>query len=122
MERAIYISSINRVKTGEKRPDNFLIKFNPPLKVNPIKNHFLAIDRLTMTYSWIISEAVTIIIQPNTVMTEELIRILSLSKMECIHILISTITFISIWRIKIITQLIKEVIKYFTSTSILLLE
>ena len=52
MERAIHISSINRVKTGENRPDNFLIKFNPPLKVDPIKNHFLAIDRLTMTYSW----------------------------------------------------------------------
>ena len=52
MERAIHISSINRVKTGENRPDNFLIKFNPPLKVDPIKNHFLAIDRLTITYSW----------------------------------------------------------------------
>ena len=52
MERAIHISSINREKTGENRPDNFLIKFNPPLKLDPIKKHSLAIDRLTMTYSW----------------------------------------------------------------------
>ena len=52
MERAIHISSINRVKTGENRTDNFLVRFNPPLKVDPIKNHFLSIDRLTMTYSW----------------------------------------------------------------------
>ena len=52
MERAIHISSINREKTGENRPDNFLIKFNLPLKLDPIKKHSLAIDRLTMTYSW----------------------------------------------------------------------
>ena len=52
MERAIHISSINREKTGESRPDNFLIKFNPPLKLDPEIKHSLAIDRLTMTYSW----------------------------------------------------------------------
>ena len=52
MERAIHISSIKREKTGENRPDNFLIKFNPSLKLNPENKHFLAIDRLTMTYSW----------------------------------------------------------------------
>ena len=51
MERAIHISSINREKTGENRPDNFLIKFNPPLKLDPELKHSLAIDRLTMTYS-----------------------------------------------------------------------
>ena len=51
MERAIHISSINRQKTGENRPDNFLIKFNPPLNLDPEMNHSLAIDRLTMTYS-----------------------------------------------------------------------
>ena len=49
MERAIHISSIKREKTGENRPDNFLIKFNPSLKLDPEKKHFLAIDRLTMT-------------------------------------------------------------------------
>ena len=52
MERARHISSINREKTGENRPDNFLIKFNPPLNLNPDMKHSLAIDRLTMTYSW----------------------------------------------------------------------
>ena len=52
METAIHISSINREKTGEKRPDNFLIKFKPPLKLDPEMKHSLAIDRLTMTYSW----------------------------------------------------------------------
>ena len=52
MERAIHISSINREKTGENRPDNFLIKFNPPLNLNPEMKHSLAIDRSTMTYSW----------------------------------------------------------------------
>ena len=52
MERAIHISSMNREKTGENRPDNFLIKFNPPLKLDPEMKHSLAIDRLTTTYSW----------------------------------------------------------------------
>ena len=52
MERAIHISSINREKTGENRPDNFLIKFNPALKLDREMQHSLAIDRLTMTYSW----------------------------------------------------------------------
>ena len=52
MERAIHISSINREKTGENRPHNFLIKFNPPLKLDRELKHSLAIDRLTMTYSW----------------------------------------------------------------------
>ncbi|CAH3017609.1 unnamed protein product [Porites evermanni] len=28
------------------------IKFNPPLKLDPGFRHFLAIDRLSMTYSW----------------------------------------------------------------------
>ena len=52
MERAIHISSINRGKTEENRPDNFIIKFNLPLNLNPDMKHSLAIDRLTMTYSW----------------------------------------------------------------------
>ena len=52
MERAIHISSINREKTGENRPDNFLIKFKRSLKLDPEMKHSLAIDRLTMTYSW----------------------------------------------------------------------
>ena len=52
MERAFHISSIKREKTGENRPDNFIIKFNPPLNLSPDMKHSLTIDRLTMTYSW----------------------------------------------------------------------
>ena len=48
MERAIHISSINREKSGENRPDNFLIKFNPALKLDPSMKHSLATDRLTL--------------------------------------------------------------------------
>ena len=52
MERAIHISSINREKTGENRPGNFIIKFNPPLNLSPDMKYSLAIDRLAMSYSW----------------------------------------------------------------------
>ena len=40
MERAIHISSIKREKTGDNRPDNFLIKFNPSLKLILKRNIF----------------------------------------------------------------------------------
>ena len=73
MERAIHISSISRKKTGENRPDNFLIKFNPPLKLDPEMKHSLAIDRLTMTYSWYNIRSSYKTTQSNTQMTEELI-------------------------------------------------
>ena len=88
MERAIHISSINREKTGENRPDNFLIKFNPPLKLDREMQHSLAIDRLTMTYSWYNIRSSYKNNTINTQMTEVLIGILSLSKMECILTLI----------------------------------
>ena len=51
-ERAIHISSINREKRGTSRPGDFTIKFNPSLKLDPDKTHQLALDRLSMTYSW----------------------------------------------------------------------
>ncbi|CAH3166546.1 unnamed protein product [Porites lobata] len=51
-ERAIHISSINREKRGTSKPGDFTIKFNPSLKLNPEKKHQLALDRLSMTYSW----------------------------------------------------------------------
>ena len=44
MERAIHISSINREKIGQNRPDDFIIKFNPPLNLDPDMKHSLAID------------------------------------------------------------------------------
>ena len=49
-ERAIHISSINREKLGQNRPVDFIIKFNPPLNLNPDKKHSLAIDRLHIIY------------------------------------------------------------------------
>ncbi|CAH3116152.1 unnamed protein product, partial [Porites lobata] len=51
-ERAIHISSINREKRGTSRPGDFTIKFNPSLELDPEKKHQLALDRLSMTYSW----------------------------------------------------------------------
>ena len=52
-ERAIHISSKNREKRGTSRPGDFTIKFNPPLKLDPeMKPEELALDRLSMTYSW----------------------------------------------------------------------
>ena len=51
-ERAIHISSIDRVKIGENKPGNFIIKFNPTLRLDPEKTHKLAVDRVSMTYSW----------------------------------------------------------------------
>ena len=51
-ESAIHISSVQREKIGVNKPHDFLIKFNPPLKLDPQFRHFLALDRLSMTYSW----------------------------------------------------------------------
>ena len=50
-ESAIHISSVKREKIGTNKPHDFIVKFNPPLKLNPEFNHFLALDRLSMTYS-----------------------------------------------------------------------
>ena len=51
-ERAIHISSINREKRGTSRPGDFTIKFNPSVKLDPEMKHQLALDRMSMTYSW----------------------------------------------------------------------
>ena len=51
-ERTIQISSVNREKSGPSRPGDFTIKSNPSLKVDPEMKHELALDRLSMTYSW----------------------------------------------------------------------
>ena len=51
-ESAIHISSVKREKIGVNKPHDFLVKFNPPLKLDPELQHFLALDRLSMTYSW----------------------------------------------------------------------
>ena len=51
-ESVIHISSVKREKRGANKPSDFIIRFNPPLKLNPDLNHYLALDRLSMTYSW----------------------------------------------------------------------
>lgn len=51
-ERAIHIASINREKKGKNSPSDFLIKFNPPLNLDPEMSHSIALDRLLMIYSW----------------------------------------------------------------------
>ena len=52
LEIPIHISSVKREKYGDATPGNFLIKFNPSLKLNPENKNQLALDRLSMTYSW----------------------------------------------------------------------
>ena len=51
-ESAIHISSVKREQIGVNKPHDFTVKFNPPLKLDPQFKHFLALDRLSMTYSW----------------------------------------------------------------------
>ena len=51
-ESAIHISSVKREKIGTKKPHDFIVKFNPPLKLDQGFKHYLALDRLSITYSW----------------------------------------------------------------------
>ena len=51
-ERAIHISSVKREAIGTNKPRNIIVKLNPPLKLVPEYRHYLALDRLSMTYSW----------------------------------------------------------------------
>ena len=52
MERALHISSINREKIGKSTPEDFVIKFDPVMHLSNGMNHELAVDRVSMTYSW----------------------------------------------------------------------
>ena len=51
-EQAINISSINKQKIGRSRPEDFTIKFDPVMHLDTEMNHELAVDRVSMTYSW----------------------------------------------------------------------
>ena len=51
-ERAVHISSVNRQKIGRNRPEDFIIKFEPTMQLDKDMQHELAMDRVTMTYSW----------------------------------------------------------------------
>ena len=52
MERALHISSINRQKIGRSSSEDFVIKFDPVMHLSNDMNHELAVDRVSMTYSW----------------------------------------------------------------------
>ena len=51
-ERAININSRNRQKIGRSRPEDFTIKFDPIMHLDTEMHHDLAVDRVSMTYSW----------------------------------------------------------------------
>ena len=51
-ERPIQISSINRERSGISRPDDFVIRFTPPLKLPEDMYHEIALNKVNMTYSW----------------------------------------------------------------------
>ena len=51
-ERAIHISSVDRQKIGKNKAEDFIIKFDPVLKLQNNMTHEVASDKVTMTYSW----------------------------------------------------------------------
>ena len=51
-ETAIYISSVDRKKIGQNKAKDFIIKFDPLLKLQNNMTHEIALDKATMTYSW----------------------------------------------------------------------
>ena len=50
-ERAIHISSVDRQKIGQNRAEDFIIKFDPELKLQNDMIQEMALDKVTMTYS-----------------------------------------------------------------------
>ena len=52
IERPIQISSINRETSGISRPEDFIIRFTPPLQISEDMYHEIALNRVNMTYSW----------------------------------------------------------------------
>ena len=51
-ERAIHISSVDRQKIRKNKAEDFIIKFDPVLKLQNNMTHELALDKVTMSYSW----------------------------------------------------------------------
>ena len=51
-ERAIHISSVDRQKVGQNKAEDFIIKFDPVLKLQNNMTHEIALNKATMTYSW----------------------------------------------------------------------
>ena len=51
-ETAIYISSVDRQKIGKNKAEDFIIRFDPVLKLQNNMTYELGMDKVTMTYSW----------------------------------------------------------------------
>ena len=51
-ERAVHISSVDRQKIGKNKPEDFIIKLDTVLKLQNSMTHEIALDKVTMTYSW----------------------------------------------------------------------
>ena len=51
-ETPISISSINRVKYGTSRPDDFKIKLSPSINFSDNMDHKVAMHKISMSYSW----------------------------------------------------------------------
>ena len=94
-----------------------MVKFNPPLKVDPIKKHSLAIDRLTMTYSWY---NIRSSYKNNTIKytNDRGANWNTVTFKDGMYSYTDINDYLHQYMEKIITQLINEEIKYFTSTSI----
>ena len=48
-ERAIHISFVDTQKIGQNRAEDFIIKFDPVLKLQNDMTHEIALDKVTMT-------------------------------------------------------------------------
>ena len=51
-ERVLFISSIDREKMGISKCEDFQIRFDPPLILSTNMKHEIAVDKVSMTYSW----------------------------------------------------------------------
>ena len=51
-ELSIFFSSVDRQKFGKNKAEDFIIKFDPVLKLQNNMTHEVAMDKATMTYSW----------------------------------------------------------------------
>ena len=51
-ERAIHISSVERENFGVSECENFSIKFTPPIELDANRSYEVAVDKVSMTYSW----------------------------------------------------------------------
>ena len=51
-ERVLFISSVDREKIGISKCEDFIIKYDPPIILPQNMKHEIAVDKVSMTYSW----------------------------------------------------------------------